>query len=1304
MTVYPAQIDNNQTLPTAIDNQTPVMGVTVNQLRDAILSIEAALGVQPGGIYGSVGARLITIEGTIAHLQSIALAGDLGGSYTHPLVIGIQGHPVSSTPPVVGDVYAWNGIVWEPTNALENTVFIPGIDLGGNGLTGQFVIGLQQHPISAIAPTTGQVLQWTGVAWTPTTFSSAPSGPAGGDLAGTYPSPTIGQLQGRPLSIVNPLINQVLQYNGTAWVNNISTSGVTSFTGDVSAIVTGSSANVTVVSSGGFPLITTATSAGGDLTAHYPSPTIAKIQGVTVTATTPSPGNSLVYNGTAWVPQNISSFTAGTDLSGTNTNQTVVAIQNHAVASGAPTIGDALTWGGSNWASAAPGGDLSGTYTNATVAKIQHNAIQPGVPTDGYVLTWNNVAAQWQPEAITSGSVTLGGDVTGIVNNNHLSNIQGVPLVISILTGGNQLIYNGLDWVNSALNLAGGASFVTGLLPNTNQAAQNLTLTGDVTSSGGTTASAGTTVSKLQGQTLTVSSLQSGNQIIFNGTAWVNSALNLAGGSNFVTGTLPVGNLPSLAGDVTGTITANTVGRLQGAVVLSGTPSSGQVLTATSPTAASWATATSGLNQLTGDGTAGPGTGSQVLTVVKINGTSVPATPTANQVLVATSGTTSVWQQVDNAQVSNTAAIAVSKLASGTSAQLLLNNATPTPTWTTVSGDALLSSAGVLTVTGFRNIPLAVTAPTTGQVYQYNGSIWNPTTISSFTAGGDLSGTSTSQEVIGILNNPLPALADGYLFWSGSAFEWVPITGGGGGITQLTTDVLAGPGSGIQAATVVAINGTSVPATPTANQVLVATSGTSSTWQQIVNAQVSNTAAIAVSKLASGTAAQVLINNATPTPTWTTFSQDATVSATGAIDVTGLLTHTLPALTDGYLNWTGSAWALSSIGSTGIDQLTGDVLAGPGTGSQVATVVGLHSVPLVITSLATGNGLSYNGTDWVNSPLNLASGANYVTGVLPTGNQAFQTMLGDVTGTTNASTVVALQHNHVLLEALGAGQDGYVLTWDFTNNEWRSEQPHSGPPSGVAGGDLSAFYPDPTVAKIQNNPIAPGLPADGYVLTWDAIDGYWKPEAITSGSVTLGGDVTGPVSANHIAAIQGIPVVVSALTTGNGLYFNGSDWVNSALNLGGGSGSVTGVLPSGNQQPQIMSGDVTGLTSGNTVSDLQGQPVFIMPLTAAQDGYVLTFNFLAGLLEMEPPNSAPLNGDVIGNITSNMIAKLQGYPLDLGVLGAGQDGYVLTWNFGADKLDMESATGSTSTLAGDVTGLANDNFVGQRKSFLLMGA
>lgn len=83
-------------------------------------------------------------------------------------------------------------VVCDGTNYMQTSgsgTFTAGGDLSGTS-SSQTVIALQGHPVSATSPTSGQVLEFTGGAWTPVTFS-----PAGvswtGDLgagAGTTPS------------------------------------------------------------------------------------------------------------------------------------------------------------------------------------------------------------------------------------------------------------------------------------------------------------------------------------------------------------------------------------------------------------------------------------------------------------------------------------------------------------------------------------------------------------------------------------------------------------------------------------------------------------------------------------------------------------------------------------------------------------------------------------------------------------------------------------------------------------------------------------------------------------------------------------------------------------------------------------------------------------------------------------------------------------------------------------------------------------------------------------------------------------
>jgi hypothetical protein len=88
-------------------------------------------------------------------------------------------------------------------------------------------------------------------------------------------------------------------------------------------------------------LITTA----GDIGGTGPSPTITGLQNIPISASPPSIGNVLEYNGTYWIPG--VGFTAGGDLSGSSTSQTVISLQSKSVATTAPTANQNLAWNSS---------------------------------------------------------------------------------------------------------------------------------------------------------------------------------------------------------------------------------------------------------------------------------------------------------------------------------------------------------------------------------------------------------------------------------------------------------------------------------------------------------------------------------------------------------------------------------------------------------------------------------------------------------------------------------------------------------------------------------------------------------------------------------------------------------------------------------------------------------------------------------------------------------------------------------------------------------------------------------------------
>jgi hypothetical protein len=166
MSNYPAQIDNNQSLPKSINNFTPINSANFEPLRLAVLAIESTLGINPNSIYGTVSERLITLENILGNLNIIELTQDLGGTLSNPLVIGIQGKPVSNVNPIAGQSLIWNGIAWIPTTV--NGVGTFSGDLSGTIFT-QTVIGLQNHPVSNNTPIDGYVLTWNQLSnsWKP---------------------------------------------------------------------------------------------------------------------------------------------------------------------------------------------------------------------------------------------------------------------------------------------------------------------------------------------------------------------------------------------------------------------------------------------------------------------------------------------------------------------------------------------------------------------------------------------------------------------------------------------------------------------------------------------------------------------------------------------------------------------------------------------------------------------------------------------------------------------------------------------------------------------------------------------------------------------------------------------------------------------------------------------------------------------------------------------------------------------------------------------------------------------------------
>jgi hypothetical protein len=426
-----------------------------------------------------------------------------------------------------------------------------------------------------------------------------------------------------------------------------------------------------------------------------------------------------------------------------------------------------------------------------------------------------------------------------------------------------------------------------------------------------------------------------------------------------------------------------------------------------------------------------------------------------------------------------------------------------------------------------------------------------------------------------------------------------------------------------------------------------------------------------VATITNGTADQLFdTNHAGTASEWFTVGGDLAY-ASHSFEVTGLLTHALPSLTAGYLNWTGSAWALSAVSSvTWADDLSGSSSTNQWVASITGSAGGGGAVPLTNGAAITSASGSHSYIDLtaanavygyvsalslLSTVVDAATGATMNVGgntqtALNIGRNTIQnTVKGPLTVSVLTVGVVHSTSAGVLSSSIGSGNQILVTNSGATDTAWSSTIIAAAVAPGTSAQVfLSNATPTATWTTISGDS---AISATGVMTNTQAQGGEYVFGA--GGTMTWAMGATPLITQASTSSATPATMTITPQASTAGATANGSI-LNVDLTSPGGSGSY----------------GYFSITQGSNV-------------VAYITSFPLNTSYGAVYLTGSPPDAQPSNAVILGDTS---YAYFNGPVSGQGIMSAGL-GIVSTWNLNSIQF-FNSVTLALGGGAG-VMGISN---------------